>query len=108
MKISDEAFALANQRAAQTRAQHPVAVSVRYDHDIACLVFELGSGIGITIPPHGLPGLEKASPAELGNAEISPSGLGIYFPKLDADVYLPAVFDDILGRLPNMHEGHPE
>lgn len=97
MKISDEAFALANKRAAQKRAQHPVAISVRYERDIARLVIEFDSGIAITIPPQGLRGLEKATAADLVNAEISPSGLGVYFPALDADIYLPAVLEDFLG-----------
>ncbi|HZS28339.1 MAG TPA: hypothetical protein VFB76_14000 [Candidatus Angelobacter sp.] len=29
--------------------------------------------------------------------EISPSGFGIYFPKLDADLYLPAILEGLLG-----------
>lgn len=97
MKISEEAFALANKRAVQQRAHHPVAVSVRYDPGISKLVIELDSGIGITIPPQGLRGLEKAAPADLANAEISPSGLGIHFPALDADIYLPAVLENFMG-----------
>lgn len=97
MKISEEAFALANKRAVQKRAHHPVAVTVRYDPGISRLVIELDSGIGITIPPQGLHGLEKAAPADLANAEISPSGLGIHFPALDADIYLPVVLEDFLG-----------
>jgi hypothetical protein len=29
--------------------------------------------------------------------EISPSGFGIHFPKLDADLYLPALLEGLLG-----------
>jgi hypothetical protein len=29
--------------------------------------------------------------------EITPSGLGIHFPKLDADLYLPALLEGFLG-----------
>ena len=29
--------------------------------------------------------------------EISPSGLGLHFPELDADLYLPAVLEGFLG-----------
>ena len=35
--------------------------------------------------------------AELAPIEISPSGFGIYFPKLDADLYLPALLEGFLG-----------
>jgi hypothetical protein len=41
--------------------------------------------------------LEKAHPADLVDAEISPSGLGVHFPKLDADLYIPALLEGFLG-----------
>jgi hypothetical protein len=41
--------------------------------------------------------LEKATPAQLEPIEISPSGFGIHFPKLDADLYLPALLEGFLG-----------
>lgn len=41
--------------------------------------------------------LERAHPADLMDAEITPSGLGIHFPKLDADVYIPALLEGFLG-----------
>ena len=31
------------------------------------------------------------------DAEISPSGLGIHFPRLDADLYIPALLEGFLG-----------
>jgi len=34
---------------------------------------------------------------ELSKIEISPSGLGIHFPLLDADIYLPALLEGFLG-----------
>ncbi|WP_206085913.1 DUF2442 domain-containing protein [Massilia polaris] len=37
-----------------------------------------------------------ALPADRKGAEISPSGLGVHFPKIDADVYLPALLEDLL------------
>ncbi len=39
----------------------------------------------------------KTRPPQLNDIEISPSGLGIYFPKLDADLYLPALLEGFLG-----------
>ena len=97
MKISEEAFELANARGAKKKASHPGIVSVRYDRDIARLVIELDSGVGISIPSRELHGLEQATPVDLQNAEISPSGLGVHFPRLDVDLYLPAVLEDFLG-----------
>ncbi len=58
---------------------------MRYDRRIARLVISLASG------------LENARPADLVDAEISPSGLGVHFPKLDADIYIPALLEGFLG-----------
>ena len=42
-------------------------------------------------------GLEAAKPADLTDAQISPSGLGVHFPRLDADLYIPALLEGFLG-----------
>ena len=42
-------------------------------------------------------GLPPATPAALREIEISPSGFGIHFPKLDADLYLPALLEGFFG-----------
>jgi hypothetical protein len=97
MNISDDAVELANKRAAQKKTHYPAAVNVQYDRRSARLVIELASGLGITISPKHPQGLEDASPADLESAQISPSGLGIHFPNLDANVYLPALLEGLLG-----------
>ena len=42
-------------------------------------------------------GLEHAKPKQLAKIEISPSGLGLHFPDLDADIYLPGLLEGFLG-----------
>ena len=42
-------------------------------------------------------GLAGASADELRAMEIDGQGLGIHFPKLDADLYVPAVLQGVLG-----------
>jgi hypothetical protein len=37
------------------------------------------------------------TPAQLTKIEISPSGLGLYFPAVDADIYLPVLLEGFLG-----------
>jgi hypothetical protein len=41
--------------------------------------------------------LEAAQAADLADARISPSGLGVHFPMLDADLYVPALLEGFLG-----------
>jgi hypothetical protein len=42
-------------------------------------------------------GLENAKPTDVSVIEISPSGFGLHFPALDADLYLPALPDGLPG-----------
>lgn len=97
MEIPDDEYQAANRRAAERRRKGPVATAVRYDERDERIVIELGSGLAISFRPQDAQGLEHARPEQLGDAEISPSGLGIHFPQLDADLYLPALLEGFLG-----------
>jgi len=57
----------------------------------------LSSGLDIAFATRDAQGLESAKPDQLDAIEISPSGLGLHFPKLDADLYLPALLEGFLG-----------
>lgn len=97
MDISDSVFETANLRGTAKKASFPAATAVRYDRRIARVVISLASGLQIAFSPRDVQGLENAHPADLANAEISPSGLGVHFPKLDADIYIPALLEGFLG-----------
>jgi hypothetical protein len=90
-------FAQANRRAKAIRATVPRATSARYDRRLGRVLVELSTGVAVAFSPADAQGLEDAAPAELSAIEISPSGLGIHFPKLDADLYLPALLEGFLG-----------
>jgi Protein of unknown function (DUF2442) len=79
------------------RATVPKAIAARYDRATGRIVIHLRSGLDVSFSPHDAQGLENAKPAQLDEIEISPSGLGIYFPKLDADLYLPSLLEGFLG-----------
>ena len=38
-----------------------------------------------------------ASPDSLADIEISPAGLGLHWPRLDADLYVPALLQGVFG-----------
>jgi hypothetical protein len=97
MAITDADFDAANQRGAIKKASFPVAVAVHYDKRISRIVILLESGLEIAFAPRHAQGLEHAHPADLVDAQISPSGLGVHFPKLDADIYIPALMEGFLG-----------
>jgi hypothetical protein len=94
---STNAVKRANARAVRERANGPIAVAARYDQRSGRVAVGLSSGIDVMFSPEQAQGLEGAKPAQLGIIEISPSGLGLHFPKLDADLYLPALLNGWLG-----------
>ena len=73
------------------------AVSARHDRRTKRVVIGLSNRLDVAFDPKDAQGLELARTADLNATEISPSGLGIQFPKLDADLYLPALLEGLLG-----------
>ena len=73
------------------------AVSARYDRHRKRVVVVLDTGIEVTFPSQLAEGLANASPEDLADIEVSPVGLGLHWPKLDADLYVPALLQGVLG-----------
>jgi hypothetical protein len=96
MAISDP-FVLAHQRAKGLQASVPKAVAAKYDRATGRIVIRLSSRLDVSFSPRDAQGLQHARPSQLEPIEISPSGFGIHFPKLDADLYLPALLEGFLG-----------
>jgi len=93
----NEEYKKAGQHAGRMRATEPFAVAARYDRRIGRVVVSLSTGIDIAFAPRDVQGLERAAPSDLSRIEISPSGFGLHFPALDADIYLPALLEGFLG-----------
>jgi hypothetical protein len=104
----EEEFKRANQRAQELQGNVPRAVTVRYDRRTGRVVIELSSGLEVGFLPENAQGLEGASAPELEEIEITPSGYGIHFPKLDADLYLPALLQGFTGSRKWMASGEGE
>lgn len=92
-----EAFKLANERGEKLKRAFPHAVSARYDRPSGRVVVELSSRLALSFFPRDAQGLEHARPSELEPIEISPSGFGLHFPKLDADLYVPGLLEGLMG-----------
>src|SRR5215470_523901 len=90
-------FELAAKRAERRRGEQPAAVAARYDPDRNLVILELSTGDKIGFPPKRAQGLEIAEPSDLDVIEISPSGFGLHFPKLDVDLWLPALLQGVFG-----------
>jgi hypothetical protein len=94
---SRDDFKRADKPAKDLLARVPHAVSARYDHKAGRIVIDLSSRVTLTVSPGDVEGLEDARPSQLAEIEISPSGFGLHFPAVDADVYVPGLLEGVLG-----------
>ena len=97
MEISDKAFRAANRRGREMLRTTPHAVAARYDEGRDRIVVDLSTGTEFAFPPRNAQGLKTATTEDLGVIEISGSGFGLHFPRLDTDLYLPALLEGLFG-----------
>jgi hypothetical protein len=96
MVITEEDFAQAEERMRALR-QAGYAVNARYDRRTARIAIGLNTGVQVAVPVRLIEGLAGAPAQDLAEIEISPTGLGLHWPKLDADVYVPALLQGVFG-----------
>lgn len=90
-------FEQASRRSESLQERLPRAVSARYDSKSRRIVIKLSSRLIVSFLPDDVEGLQNALPGQLSKIEISPSGFGIHFPALDADLYVPGLLEGFLG-----------
>jgi len=95
--ISDDDVRQAERRMQARMEAGPRAVAARYDRRVSRIVVDLNNGLELAFPPHLAEGLAGGRPADLAAIEITPTGLGLHWPKLDADLYLPTLLQGVFG-----------
>ena len=70
---------------------------MHYDRKTGRIVIQLSSRLIVSFSPGDVEGLEDVRPSQLSEIEISPSGFGIHFPAVDADLYVPGLLNGFLG-----------
>lgn len=95
--VSSKTIEAANRRGEKNRRMEGQAMAAHYDKNTERVMVKLGRGIELALTPHEIEGLQNASPEDLDEIEISPSGFGLHFPKLDADLFIPALLEGITG-----------
>jgi Protein of unknown function (DUF2442) len=93
--IDQSAFSKANERGRKVLARVPLAISVKYKE--GRIHVELNNGCAFIFPAAHAQGLVGAKAAQLRLIEITSAGLGLYWPKLDADLYVPTLVKGVLG-----------
>ena len=97
MPITKQEIKEANASMKALKASTPAAIEAYYDLKTRKIVVNLSNGMGLFFSPQDAQGLEDATPAQLSDIEINSSGFGLYFPKLDADLYVPGLLDGAMG-----------
>ena len=96
MAITEQELEQAEKRMTSVR-ETGHAVSARYDRRRSRVVVALNTGVEIAFPTGLAEGLAGASHENLADIEISPAGLGLHWPRLDADLYVPALLQGVFG-----------
>jgi Protein of unknown function (DUF2442) len=95
-ELTPEQFAAAKARG-EARMQGPRAVSAHYDAGRNRVIVRLTTGVELGFASRDVEGLQHASADDLRAVEVEAFGLGLHFPKLDADLYVPALLEGVLG-----------
>jgi hypothetical protein len=97
MTVSDSDFEAASHRRQEIRASNPVAKRVTYDRRKRVVVISFSNGMALTIPPASVEGLADAPESALSSVEIEGGGLSLHWPKIDVDLFLPALLQGVTG-----------
>src|ERR1017187_8539656 len=82
--IDEAEFAKASEQGRRLLARGPLATAAKYE--AGHIRVELSNGCAFEFPVEHAQGLAGAKAADLRVIEVSPAGLGLYWPKLDADL----------------------
>jgi Protein of unknown function (DUF2442) len=97
MAITKRQLETANERGAEAIARGPVARAVRYEARRALIVVSLEGGCEFAFPASLAEGLVGASRTKLARIDVSPNGLGLHWPLLDVDLYIPSLMEGVFG-----------
>lgn len=93
--IDDATFEKASESGRRLMARGPLAKSVKYA--AGRIHVELDNGCAFEFPAEQAEELAGAKAADLRQVEVTAAGLGLYWPTLDADLYVPNVLKGVLG-----------
>ena len=96
VELTTEEFETAKARG-EARMRGPRAESAHYDAGRNRVIVRLTTGVELGFAPRDVEGLQDASVDDLKVIEVEAFGLGIHFPKLDTDLYVPALLEGVLG-----------
>jgi Protein of unknown function (DUF2442) len=82
----------------------PRAIKAWYAADTDRIFIELNTDIIMGFPSQRLQGLEDATPRQLAEVEVTPSGYGLHWESLDVDLGVPELVAGLFGSKAWMSE----
>lgn len=95
--LTDAEFAAAEARGQAMLETEPRATSARYSRKTGRVTVELVNGCTYVFPTRLVQDLSDASPEDLASVEVDGMGFNLHWPKLDADLYVPALVAGMFG-----------
>ena len=96
-QLTEAEFEAAEARGKAMLETEPRAVSARYDRKTGRVTVELVNGCTYMFPTHLVQDLAEASPDDLENVIVDGVGFNLHWPRLDADLYVPALVAGVFG-----------
>lgn len=93
----DEKYEQAKKAGEEANQSEPRAESAHYDSRTKRIVVRLRNGKDFSFSPEWVPRLRGASAFDLANIEITPSGAGLHWERLDEDLSVPALLQGVFG-----------
>ena len=94
---TDAAFTVAEARGQAMLDTEPRAISARYSRKTGRVTIELMNGCSYVFPTRLVQDLSEAAPEDLADVEVDGMGFNLHWPKLDVDLYVPALVAGIFG-----------
>jgi len=75
----------------------PCAAAARYDRKSRRIIVLFSNGLELSIPIKLAQGLASEKASDLRDIEVSPAGLVLYWPRVETELYLPALVRGLFG-----------
>lgn len=95
--LTDAQFEAAEARGRAALETEPRATAARYNRKTGRVTVDLMNGCTYVFPSHLVQDLSDASPDDLDTIEVDGVGFNLHWPKLDADLYVPALVAGVFG-----------
>lgn len=95
--LTDRDFEAAKARGQRMLETEPRAVSGKYSRETGRVTVELANGCAYVFPTGLVQELSDASPDDLATVEVDGMGFNLHWPRLDVDLYVPALVAGVFG-----------